>query len=134
MMRSVRDHVILKKKKKKKKKNNSVSLVRERTIPTERPLLVTEVITNFCGQRVSRAILTLNLVLKPISCCILGMLYGRSLHSCYNCTCTWSHLHDLSAIFIACLIVSLHMPCSQTCITCYERATAKIPVRYELND
>jgi hypothetical protein len=29
--------------------NNSVSLVRERTIPTERPLLVDEVNANFCG-------------------------------------------------------------------------------------
>jgi hypothetical protein len=28
--------------------------VRERTIPTERPPLVGEVITNFCGQRVPR--------------------------------------------------------------------------------
>jgi hypothetical protein len=35
-------------------KLNSVTLVRERTIPTERPPLVGEVIANFCGQRVSR--------------------------------------------------------------------------------
>jgi hypothetical protein len=34
--------------------NNSVALVRERTIPTERPPLVGEVSANFCGQRVSR--------------------------------------------------------------------------------
>jgi hypothetical protein len=32
---------------------NSVALVRERTISTERPLLVGEVSTNFCGLRVS---------------------------------------------------------------------------------
>jgi hypothetical protein len=31
--------------------NNSVALVRKRTIPTERPLFVGEVSTNFCGQR-----------------------------------------------------------------------------------
>jgi hypothetical protein len=31
--------------------NNSVALVRKRTIPTERPPLVGEVSTNFCGQR-----------------------------------------------------------------------------------
>jgi hypothetical protein len=29
--------------------NNSVALVRERTIPTERPPLVGEMIANFCG-------------------------------------------------------------------------------------
>jgi hypothetical protein len=29
--------------------NNSVALVRELTIPTERPLLVGEVSANFCG-------------------------------------------------------------------------------------
>jgi hypothetical protein len=29
--------------------NNSVALVRERTIPTERPPLVVEVSANFCG-------------------------------------------------------------------------------------
>jgi hypothetical protein len=29
--------------------NNSVALVRERTIPTERPPLVGEVSANFCG-------------------------------------------------------------------------------------
>jgi hypothetical protein len=34
--------------------NNSVALVREGTIPTERPQLVSEVSANFCGQRVSR--------------------------------------------------------------------------------
>jgi hypothetical protein len=34
--------------------HNSVALVRERTIPTERPLLVGEVIANFCGYRVPR--------------------------------------------------------------------------------
>jgi hypothetical protein len=33
----------------KKTKLNSVALVRERTIPTERPLLVGEVSANFCG-------------------------------------------------------------------------------------
>jgi hypothetical protein len=32
---------------------NSVALVRERTIPTERPQLVGEVSVNFCGQKVS---------------------------------------------------------------------------------
>jgi hypothetical protein len=32
---------------------NSVALVRERTIPTERPPLVGEVSVNFCGQGVS---------------------------------------------------------------------------------
>jgi hypothetical protein len=31
------------------KQTNSVALVRKRTIPTERPLLVGEVIVNFCG-------------------------------------------------------------------------------------
>jgi hypothetical protein len=36
------------------KKLNSVALVRERTIPTERPPLVDEVSANFCGKRVSR--------------------------------------------------------------------------------
>jgi hypothetical protein len=30
-------------------KRNSVPLVRERTIPTERPPLVDEIIANFCG-------------------------------------------------------------------------------------
>jgi len=34
---------------KKKTKLNSVALVRERTIPTERPPLVGEVSANFCG-------------------------------------------------------------------------------------
>jgi hypothetical protein len=34
--------------------NNSVPLVSERTIPTERLPLVSEVRANFCGQRVSR--------------------------------------------------------------------------------
>jgi hypothetical protein len=34
--------------------NNSVALVRERTIPTERPSPVGEVSANFCGWRVSR--------------------------------------------------------------------------------
>jgi hypothetical protein len=33
----------------KQKKKNSVALVRKRTIPTERPPLVSEVIANFCG-------------------------------------------------------------------------------------
>jgi hypothetical protein len=33
---------------------NSVALVRERTIPTERPSLVGEVSATFCGYRVSR--------------------------------------------------------------------------------
>jgi hypothetical protein len=33
----------------KKKKLNSVALVRKRTIPTERPLLVGEVSANLCG-------------------------------------------------------------------------------------
>jgi hypothetical protein len=33
-------------------KKNSVARVRERTIPTERPPLVSEVSANFCGQRV----------------------------------------------------------------------------------
>jgi hypothetical protein len=37
-----------------KPKLNSVALVRERTIPTERPPLVGEVAANFCGKRVSR--------------------------------------------------------------------------------
>jgi hypothetical protein len=32
----------------------SVALVRKRTIPTERPPLVGEVNTNFCGKRVPR--------------------------------------------------------------------------------
>jgi hypothetical protein len=32
--------------------NNSVALVRERTIPTERPPLVGEVSANFCGYKV----------------------------------------------------------------------------------
>jgi hypothetical protein len=32
--------------------NNFVALVRERTIPTERPLLLGEVSANFCGERV----------------------------------------------------------------------------------
>ena len=32
-----------------KKKKHSVALVRERTIPTERPLPVGEVSANFCG-------------------------------------------------------------------------------------
>jgi hypothetical protein len=32
-----------------KNKANSVALVRERTIPTERPPLVGEVSANFCG-------------------------------------------------------------------------------------
>jgi hypothetical protein len=36
------------------KKKNSVALVREGTIPTERPPLVGEVSANFCGKRVSR--------------------------------------------------------------------------------
>jgi hypothetical protein len=31
------------------KNNNSVALVRERTIPTERPQFVAEVSANFCG-------------------------------------------------------------------------------------
>jgi hypothetical protein len=31
--------------------NSSVALVRKRTIPTERPPLVGEVSTNFCGQK-----------------------------------------------------------------------------------
>jgi hypothetical protein len=35
-------------------KTNFVALVRERTIPTERPLLVGEVSANFCWQRVPR--------------------------------------------------------------------------------
>jgi hypothetical protein len=35
--------------KKKKKKKNSMVWVRERTIPTERPPLVGEVIANLCG-------------------------------------------------------------------------------------
>jgi hypothetical protein len=35
-------------------KQNCVALVRERTIPTERPQLVNEVSANICGQRVSR--------------------------------------------------------------------------------
>jgi hypothetical protein len=35
-------------------KLNSMVWVRERTIPTERPPLVGEVISNFCGQRVPR--------------------------------------------------------------------------------
>jgi hypothetical protein len=34
--------------------SNSVALVRERTIPTERPSLVSEVSANVCGYRVSR--------------------------------------------------------------------------------
>jgi hypothetical protein len=34
---------------KKQKQKNSMVLVRERTIPTERPPLVGEVIANFCG-------------------------------------------------------------------------------------
>jgi hypothetical protein len=38
-----------KKKKKKKKKKNSLTLIRERTIPAERPPLVHEVNANFCG-------------------------------------------------------------------------------------
>jgi hypothetical protein len=33
----------------KEKQTNSMALVRERTIPTERPPLVDEVIVNFCG-------------------------------------------------------------------------------------
>jgi hypothetical protein len=33
---------------------NSVASVRERTIPTERPPLVSEVSANFCGKRVPR--------------------------------------------------------------------------------
>jgi hypothetical protein len=37
-------------KKKKKKKSNSVASVRERTIPTERPPLVGEVIANFADR------------------------------------------------------------------------------------
>jgi hypothetical protein len=37
-----------------KLKLNSAALVRERTIPTERPPLVGEDSANFCGQRVSR--------------------------------------------------------------------------------
>jgi hypothetical protein len=37
-----------------KLKLNSVVWVRERTIPTERPPLVGEVIANFCGKRVPR--------------------------------------------------------------------------------
>jgi hypothetical protein len=37
-----------------KKKTNSMVWVRERTIPTERPPLVGEVIANFCGWRVPR--------------------------------------------------------------------------------
>jgi hypothetical protein len=36
------------------KKKNSMVWVRERTIPTERPPLVGEVIANFCGSRVPR--------------------------------------------------------------------------------
>jgi hypothetical protein len=36
------------------KKKNSMVSVRERTIPTERPPLVGEVIANFCGYRVPR--------------------------------------------------------------------------------
>jgi hypothetical protein len=35
--------------KKKKKKKKTIVLVRERTIPTERPPLVGEVIANLCG-------------------------------------------------------------------------------------
>jgi hypothetical protein len=34
--------------------SNSVALVRDRTIPTERPQHVGEVSANFCGYRVSR--------------------------------------------------------------------------------
>jgi hypothetical protein len=37
-----------------KKKLNPVALVRKRTIPTERPLLVGEVSANFCKYRVLR--------------------------------------------------------------------------------
>jgi hypothetical protein len=37
-----------------KTKLNSVALVRERSMPTERPPLVGEVVPTFCGQRVSR--------------------------------------------------------------------------------
>jgi hypothetical protein len=37
-----------------KQKKNSGALVRQRTIPTERPPLVGEVSANFSGQRVSR--------------------------------------------------------------------------------
>jgi hypothetical protein len=37
-----------------KTKKNSVALVRERTIPAERPPLVGEVNANFCGKKVSR--------------------------------------------------------------------------------
>jgi hypothetical protein len=36
------------------RKLNSVALVRERTIPTERPPFVGEVSANFCGHAVSR--------------------------------------------------------------------------------
>jgi hypothetical protein len=39
---------------KKNKRTDSMVWVRERTIPTERPPLVGEVIANFCGQRVPR--------------------------------------------------------------------------------
>jgi hypothetical protein len=35
-------------------KTNSVALVRERTIPIERPPLLGDVSTNFCGLKVSR--------------------------------------------------------------------------------
>jgi hypothetical protein len=34
-----------------KKQTMSVALVGEQTIPTERPPLISEVSTNFCGQR-----------------------------------------------------------------------------------
>jgi hypothetical protein len=54
----------------KQKQTNSVAWFRERSIPTERPPLVSEIIANFCGQRVSRGQRDLSLL--PLKCNAAG--------------------------------------------------------------
>jgi hypothetical protein len=54
----------------KTKKTNSAALVRERTIPTERPPLVGEVSANFCGWRVRHVVIVTDLYGR-----IVGFLY-----------------------------------------------------------
>jgi hypothetical protein len=57
-LQSMQYNVLMRKVKTKVKmpklKLNSVSLVRERTVPTERPAHFGEVSANFCGEKVSR--------------------------------------------------------------------------------
>jgi hypothetical protein len=66
------------------KKLISEAWVRERTIPTERPLLVGDVTTNFCGYRVARGQCD-----ESPYCCILGSLDRAATFSfkwLLNCT------------------------------------------------